>query len=117
MRGFLTQLLCAVLALAPVISSEEIPIQVQEVFSNKCLDCHDADSEKGDINLDLAVVDWQSEENYQLFHRALKAVEQGIMPPVDKPRLTISENQRPWWIGWTSLSSPIPKSEVNIHVD
>lgn len=72
---------------------QEIPVGVQDVFAEKCLECHDSDSEKGGINLDLVEVDWANPENYEVFHRALKAVEQGLMPPIDKPQLTSSENK------------------------
>ncbi|MEM7011741.1 MAG: c-type cytochrome, partial [Verrucomicrobiota bacterium] len=71
----------------------EIPREVQEVLYNKCLDCHDADSEKGGVNLDLAQVNWKNPDHYDHLHRALNAVDQGLMPPTNKPQLTEDEKR------------------------
>ena len=49
-----------------------------------CLKCHDADSKKGDINLDHESIDWNNQEELYIWLRALHAIEQGLMPPQDQ---------------------------------
>ena len=46
---------------APIILAGDptpIPPQTVQLLSRYCLDCHDAETEKGDINLEHAAIDW-----------------------------------------------------------
>ena len=61
-----------------------IPNAVQDVLMDNCLKCHDADSKKGDVNLDYAVIDWSNVEEQNVWLRAMDAIEQGFMPPPDQ---------------------------------
>ena len=49
---FLTFLLCS------PITADEIPATIQDTIANRCLDCHDAETEKGEVNLEVAQIDW-----------------------------------------------------------
>jgi len=85
-RGpILSVFLVGILA-APVIGAEPtlIPDPVQDVLMQNCLKCHDADSKKGDVNLDHGSIDWSNREELDIWLRALDAVEQGLMPPPDE---------------------------------
>lgn len=81
-----------VIALSTILSGllvgEEIPDAVQGALSSSCWDCHDSDTAKGDIVLDHATIDWTNQNDIGLWLQAIEAVEQGLMPPPDKPPLS-----------------------------
>ena len=81
----LSVFLAGILA-APVIGAETtlIPDQVQDVLMQNCLKCHDAESKKGDVNLDHGSIDWSNREELDIWLMAQDAIEQGLMPPPDK---------------------------------
>ena len=71
----------------------EIPPQPAAILNKYCLDCHDSDSEKGDVNLDALAIDWTMEKARELWEHVLDASEDGLMPPPDKPQPTAEERQ------------------------
>ncbi|MDF1739151.1 MAG: DUF1588 domain-containing protein [Verrucomicrobiales bacterium] len=73
------------------VSAEEIPAPIQKIISNSCLECHDADSEKGDVNLDSATIDWKNIQDLDIWQRALNAIDEGTMPPPDEAQPTEEE--------------------------
>lgn len=77
--------------LAASAYAEEIPEAVQTVIFNNCLECHDADSEKGDVNLDHGSIDWTSLHDLDLWLSVLEAVDQGLMPPPEEEPLNDEE--------------------------
>lgn len=79
--------LCFALFAKPLLAAE-LPAPTRDFLVNYCLDCHDADTEKGEINLDAVAVDWSDHANLQLWERVLKALEAGEMPPAKKPQPT-----------------------------
>jgi hypothetical protein len=60
-----------------------IPDQHADFVAKYCLECHDADSEKGDVNLDVAAIDW-TKENLELWEQVMTVVREGDMPPADE---------------------------------
>ena len=68
------------------VNGEPIPEAPLTIIETYCLDCHDADTEKGDINLEHAVIDWRAAGARKLWEHVLKASEEGRMPPEDKPQ-------------------------------
>ncbi|MDF1812204.1 MAG: DUF1588 domain-containing protein [Verrucomicrobiales bacterium] len=85
---------CFLLAASTVFADEraavetkgdtDVPDVVVEYLSNYCLDCHDGDSEKGDVNLDFTTVDWTKKENRSLWEEVLRVTNQNLMPPEKK---------------------------------
>ena len=71
-----------------------IPAPVMDVLAEYCIDCHDAGSKKGDLDLDLAAVDWTLEKNRALWERVLVVNEQGLMPPPKKDQPSDEERAR-----------------------
>ena len=61
------------------------------VFEKYCLDCHDADTEKGKVNLDELSFDLGDIESAELWQKILNALNSGEMPPEDKKQLTAEE--------------------------
>ena len=78
--------------------ANEVPEGPTEFLVSYCLDCHDADTQKGEINLDVLEIDWSTQENHQLWERVLNAVNSGEMPPVDKaqPKPKERESVQAW---------------------
>ena len=70
-----------------------IPDQVQDVLMDNCLKCHDADSSKGDVNLDHPSIDWSNVEERNIWLRAMEAIEQGLMPPPDQKKPNREDRQ------------------------
>jgi hypothetical protein len=67
-----------------------------------CLDCHDAETAKGDVVLEHDVVDWSKQPQRELWERALHAVELGQMPPKKKPQP--AEDDRQVLAAWLDMS-------------
>ncbi len=72
-------------------ASEPLPNHALSYISKHCLECHDSDSEKGDVNLDFTEVDWSDASHRQIWENVLNVSEQRLMPPVDKDQPTDSE--------------------------
>ena len=80
-------LLCCGLASA----AADLP---QDFFADRCLDCHDSESEKGDINLETFATDWSRPETERFWLKVLKAVETGKMPPENKKQPSVTERAK-----------------------
>ncbi|MFT5130122.1 MAG: hypothetical protein ACI8W8_003751 [Rhodothermales bacterium] len=63
----------------------EIPYNFIE---RRCLNCHDSDTQKGDLDLEAASTDWSQRQTEGLWMRVLEAIEQGLMPPPDTEERT-----------------------------
>ncbi len=77
-------------------AGDEVPKAVMaeqhfDVFEKYCLDCHDADTEKGKVNLDELSFDLGDIESAELWQKILNALNSGEMPPEDKKQLTAEE--------------------------
>ncbi len=68
----------------------EVPLTFLEKY---CLDCHDSDTEKGEINLDTFDIDWSDHDNLFLWERVLNALKSGEMPPPDKTQPASEERE------------------------
>ncbi len=75
------------------VSGETTPIakHVDAFLVEYCLDCHDADSEKGDINLDFIKIDWSDPHAAAVWAKAWEMLEGGEMPPEDKKQPSAGE--------------------------
>ncbi len=68
-----------------------IPEAVGSLLEKHCLQCHDADTEKGGIDLDQAAIDWSADGAAKRWEKTYYAVAHQQMPPLDKPALTPKE--------------------------
>jgi len=75
------------------LTANEIPEPVLDIISKNCLECHDSDSEKGDVNLDHTSIDWSNIEDMDTWLRALDAIDEGLMPPPDKQQPSKEERE------------------------
>ena len=60
------------------------------VISSHCLDCHDSDSTKGDLNLE-DLLDANVDQNTDSWEKVVRQIEARQMPPLDKKRPTENE--------------------------
>ena len=75
------------------LSAKPIPEAIQDLLSNYCLDCHDEDTQKGEILLEYDAIDWKSKDNLLLWERVLNAVNSGEMPPKKKSQPSAKERK------------------------
>lgn len=64
----------------------------KETIATYCLDCHDADAQKGGVNLD-AILDDPAARHPDIWERAVRQLMAGQMPPVGKDAPTPAERQ------------------------
>ena len=75
------------LCLGAFVSAEtipELPEKHFEFLSNYCLDCHDALTEKGSVNLEDLSFQVTNIEQAELWQKVLNSMNSGEMPPEDK---------------------------------
>ena len=70
----------------------------QSFLENYCLDCHDADNQKGEISLEFSTIDWSDPENLFFWERVLNALRDGNMPPEKKVQPSATE--RTGMVAW-----------------
>ncbi|MEM0895595.1 MAG: DUF1588 domain-containing protein [Verrucomicrobiota bacterium] len=98
-RGSLTLLAFAGAATYSTAGVEPIPDRPADVLANYCLDCHDADVQKGEINLDFLEIDWSEHDAQFHWERVLKAVRSGEMPP-KKRKTQPTKKEREVLVHW-----------------
>ena len=76
-----TFLLSFAAALAKV---SELPEQVDNFLGTYCLDCHDADTRKGEVSLDLLEIDWTDPHSAKTWGKVFEVLQSGEMPPEKK---------------------------------
>ena len=77
----------------PVTAATSVPEDIQDFLGNYCLDCHDTETQKGEILLEYEGIDWKLKDNLFLWERVLNAVESGEMPPKKKRQPKDSERK------------------------
>ena len=64
------------------------------LIENYCFDCHDSDSQKGEVNLEAALEAKPLVKNMDLWKTVISRVENGDMPPKKKPQPKPEEKER-----------------------
>jgi len=81
---FRTATALALLATLAAPLRGEIPVEVREILRNRCSDCHADGAKKGGVAFDAHGSDEKLMADKALWHRVLKNVRAGLMPPPDK---------------------------------
>lgn len=87
MKSFSILTLVALLGTASAYAEEivpELPEKHFEFLSNYCLDCHDALTEKGSVNLEDLSFQITTIQEAELWQKVLNSMNSGEMPPEDK---------------------------------
>lgn len=70
------------------------------IVSERCFDCHDADSAKGDINLDILNGHGDERFDVRMWDKVREQLRNGTMPPKNKPQPTPEQREAILkWIG------------------
>ncbi|MEM7013721.1 MAG: DUF1587 domain-containing protein, partial [Verrucomicrobiota bacterium] len=72
--------------------SAVMPEKHFEILDKYCLSCHDSDTEKGEVNLDVLEFNIANDiRTAEIWNKVLNALNSGEMPPEDKKQLTAEE--------------------------
>lgn len=96
MRKYTT--LFALLTVSWSFGAETIQPEIQGLLGRYCLDCHDADTEKGDLDLERFETVADIEKDPVVWQKVLHQIRDGEMPPKKKPQFTRAEHDR--FTGW-----------------
>ena len=78
---------CAALLLAAAGGARaELPREVHTMFEHRCLDCHDSDTKKGNLDLTALKPDFGDAETFALWLKVHDRIASGEMPPKKKAR-------------------------------
>jgi PAS domain-containing protein len=66
---------------------------VLPVLTERCFDCHDADSAKGDVNLDILNGHGDERFDVRLWDKVREQLRNGTMPPKNKPQPTPEQRE------------------------
>ena len=87
------------------LKAEEI--KTSAFFESHCLDCHDAETKKGGLNLEALGQNWQDAKNFAQWVKIHDRVAAGEMPPKKKPQPEAAE--RSAFLG--AISTTLTKAE------
>ena len=91
----------------------KLPSQVDTFLVQYCLDCHDKQTMKGDLNLDFLEIDWADTLAIKTWSKALKMIESGEMPPEKKKQPSDKEvHVVAKWLGQMLLENDKPGGTV-----
>jgi hypothetical protein len=66
------------------VANKALGVHPREILNKYCVECHDAEVNKGDLDLDSKLSDWSSPTNVKLWEKVLSVVSDGSMPPAKK---------------------------------
>ena len=102
-----------------------VPVQVEDLMANYCFDCHDEDTQKGDIRLDN-LLDLNLPKRLDLLNRMQEQAFFKHMPP-KKKKTQPSEEERKRLLDWmfgalgkhdaSTLEGKLRKPEYGNYVD
>ena len=91
----------------------KLPEQVEAFLVKYCLDCHDEQSKKGEVNLDFDRIDWGDPHAAVTWSKALEMLEHGEMPPEDKKQPSGEEARAVAdWLGRVLLENDKPGGTI-----
>ena len=73
--------------------SRSLEKSVLPIFEQRCLDCHDAEMRKGDVNLETLWEETPQRHDIRLWDKVREQLRAGTMPPKDKPTLDPAAKQ------------------------
>ncbi len=86
------------LAVLLALTAQDLDPKAASFFTKHCLDCHDADSKKGNLDLGALKGDLSTRPLMDRWTSIVDRVTSGEMPPAKKPRPTADELQG--FVGW-----------------
>ena len=86
-------LLTALASSASAAGIADLPVPARTFLEARCLECHDSDTKKGDLDLSTLKTDFTSAENLAQWVKIHDRIESGEMPPKKKERPPVAEMQ------------------------
>jgi hypothetical protein len=83
---------------APCVDAETIPAAPANFLDRHCLDCHDRETRKGEVNLEFDEIDWRKAKTRAHWERVLNAIAERQMPP--KKKAQPSDAERSAVVAW-----------------
>ncbi len=74
--------------------AEPIPPPIQQLLGRYCLDCHGAETQKGDLDLERFTSITEIAADSGVWENVLHQIEDGEMPPKKKPQFTAEERKQ-----------------------
>jgi hypothetical protein len=68
--------------------------EASRLIDNHCMDCHDADTKKGNLDLESLSYNPENAENFAKWVKVYDALADDVMPPKKKPRPDAGERQK-----------------------
>ena len=63
------------------------------LLNKYCINCHDASSQEGGVNLDVASIDWNRREELSLWEQVFRVNHEQLMPPPGEPQPTAEQRK------------------------
>ena len=76
--------------------------EILPILEQSCLDCHDAAGQEGDLNLELYLTDEKASMEPSLWEKVVKVIELERMPPPEKKKLQLKEEDKEKIFAWTA---------------
>lgn len=89
--GMIRRLLPALLASASISHAADMPAGITKFLKERCADCHDAETKKGNLDLTALKHDDGNAENFAVWVKVHDRVEAGEMPPKKKEQPPAAE--------------------------
>ena len=86
----ITLTILAIFATSPALAAPE----VHEFLDQRCLDCHDSETSKGDVDLEGVGLDFADATTASTWNRVLEQLVLRQMPPENKPQPDVAERER-----------------------
>ncbi|PHR94522.1 MAG: hypothetical protein COA78_32170 [Blastopirellula sp.] len=90
-RLYLKVVAVALFSCAITTGAEKVPGPQYQFVQTYCTDCHDADTNEGELNLDHGQFDWNSGKTLKHWEDVYTMVSRGMMPPEDSDQPTAAE--------------------------
>lgn len=76
------------------LGAEPIAEPIQQLLGRYCLDCHDADTQKGELDLERFTSIAEISADSGVWENVLRQIEDGEMPPEKKPQFAAEEREQ-----------------------
>ncbi len=63
------------------------------ILNTYCMDCHDANSQEGGVNLDITSINWNRREDRAVWERVYRANQEQLMPPPGESQPTVEQRE------------------------
>lgn len=63
------------------------------ILNTYCMDCHDANSQEGGVNLDVTSINWNRREDRAVWERVYRANHEQLMPPPGESQPTVEQRE------------------------